>query len=159
MPRVIVRFEDLVFDGERTVGAVCRALSGSWPPPGGFRNVSAPAKRDTKVSKAVDRDIVMAKYGDSKYRLAGFRDADLAVAREHTSAALREFFSYPIPRSAPPPPPRREPWVRTGVSGTRAAGAAAAAVRSANHTIAKATPTATQRREPADPLTWWKWWG
>ena len=96
VPRLVVRYEDLLFDAEATVGQIC-ACAGSSLKPNGFAQTAGAAKGGTGHGATNDREHALQMYGSAEKRIAGYEESDVAFMRAHLDPALVDFFHYFLP--------------------------------------------------------------
>ena len=92
-PRLMVRYEDLLWRGEATVAAICACVGGDMTPT--FDAVAASAKdggRGHADKARTSRGDALRRYGNATLRRAGLSEADLAaLARLPDARLLRRF--------------------------------------------------------------------
>lgn len=100
-PRLIVRFEDVVFHPKQITKIVCECAGGQLNSVSNnkpFRYIVDSAKRGAahgaEKTSYVD---ALVKYGTEAGRYTGFETADLAYARQHLNPALMRLFGYRYP--------------------------------------------------------------
>jgi len=100
-PRLIVRFEDLVFHGKEVTETVCKCAGGEVNS-GGFKYITESAKRGPGQHGAERTGLLSAilKYGNDKDRYNGFTKDDLQFAHKTLDRKMIEFFKYNDPPSA-----------------------------------------------------------
>lgn len=100
-PRLLVRFEDLIFFPKQVTKTVCECAGGELNPIRPFIFVTDSAKRGTgqhgKKSERTTYIDALIKYGTEKGRYDGYESADLQFAREHLDPKLMELFQYRLP--------------------------------------------------------------
>lgn len=104
-PRLIVRFEDLLFNVKEMVNTVCECVGGEPRQEGGnFAYVVDSGKfgkghPEGKGGQTKHTNMIsaMAKYGTDKYRYVGMTDEDLTRAYESLDAEMMMTFKYAIP--------------------------------------------------------------
>lgn len=103
-PRLIVRFEDLLFHGKEMINTVCSCVGGVPREEGQFAYVVDSGKfgKGHPNSGAQHTNMIgaMAKYGTDKKRFTGMTDDDLTLASEALDLEMMMTFQYEIP---PPP--------------------------------------------------------
>lgn len=107
-PRLIVRFEDLLFDTEATVRTVCECVGGTMRSP--FRQAEDAAKtvRDGHRGPVNDRERALRLYGSEAERYAHYTEADLAFVRQTLEpSGLLDTFHYGFFAHQPPNNTRR----------------------------------------------------
>ena len=101
-PRIIVRFEDLLFYGQQVTETLC-TCGGGVPredrPKGSFRHISESAKLGTKSHGKHKTDLVGAliKYGNQDHRFDNVTSDDLNMAKQLFDPTLMETFGYSHP--------------------------------------------------------------
>lgn len=99
-PRIIVRFEDLIFFAKETTESICKCAGGEMNEQG-FRYIVSSAKGDEGVhgplSKRTTFIDAMIKYGSSRDRFGGFFKDDLLFADKVLNHDLMEIFGYSSP--------------------------------------------------------------
>jgi hypothetical protein len=104
-PRIMVRFEDLLFHGEKVTRIVCKC-GGGVPRPdnmrsGLFTHVSESAKKGAAShgARAERTNLVGAliKYGSFANRTNSMTKDDLIAARRHLDPKIMEAFGYLYP--------------------------------------------------------------
>jgi hypothetical protein len=102
-PRIIVRFEDLLFYAEEVVGTLCKCGGGVLRDDFGiaprFRHVSASAKLGTSAHGNHKTDLVAAliKYGNDDHRSDKMTKEDLKAAAEMFDPEIMRLFGYTHP--------------------------------------------------------------
>ena len=91
-----VRYEDLLFDAENTVGQICEC-AGSSLKAGGFAQTANAAKGGTGHGATNDREHALQMYGSAEKRISGYKESDIAFMRAHLDPALVDFFHYFLP--------------------------------------------------------------
>lgn len=94
LPRLMVRYEDLLFDGQNTVGALCDCFGGKRTRQ--FRIPSGPVKTARSHSPASDLSTALKRSNWSN-RLDGLRSADVKYFRTHADNAILRYFGYSVP--------------------------------------------------------------
>jgi hypothetical protein len=97
-PRLIVRFEDLVFHPEEVTRTVCECAGGSMKENGKFTYIVDSAKKGNVAHGKIKTGYVEAiiKYGSKKLRYQNYRfSADLEYVRDHVDKTLMELMEYP----------------------------------------------------------------
>mmetsp|Transcript_6976 Transcript_6976/g.19752 ORF Transcript_6976/g.19752 Transcript_6976/m.19752 type:complete len:250 (+) Transcript_6976:33-782(+) len=89
IPRLMVRYEDLLFDTERTVGAICSCVGGKALT-ARFHGITERAKKQW-YDNSSDRAGALAMYSSSEYRLGGYTPADLDFVRTTAGDLARQF--------------------------------------------------------------------
>ena len=98
-PRLIVRFEDLLFHAKELVQAVCEC-GGAVPihPQATFTYVVGESKYGSIHKGSSNLVTAMIKYGTDRRRLTHMTKEDLKLAHEALDSELMEFFQYlPVP--------------------------------------------------------------
>ena len=95
-PRLIVRFEDLVFYPQEVTKTVCECAGGELNPNQPFKFIVESAKHGAAAHGKERTTYIdaLVKYGTEKGRYKGFEDPDLEYARQHLSPKLLEIFQY-----------------------------------------------------------------
>jgi hypothetical protein len=97
-PRLIVRFEDVVFHPKQITKTVCECAGGQLDPDRPFKFIVDSAKKGaahgTEKTSYVD---ALIKYGTEEGRYEGFDGDDLEYAREHLDPDLMRLFGYRYP--------------------------------------------------------------
>ena len=97
-PRLMVRFEDIVFHPKQVTQMVCECAGGKIHPYTPFRYVVESAKKGsahgTEKTSYVD---ALVKYGTEAGRYTGFTEDDLEYARKHLDPDLMRLFGYHYP--------------------------------------------------------------
>lgn len=103
-PRLIVRFEDLLFNVKEMVQTVCECVGGVPRQEGQFAYVVDSGKfgkgHPEKGAKHTNMISAMAKYGSDKHRYTSLTDEDLTLAYENLDPELMMAFQYAM---TPPP--------------------------------------------------------
>jgi len=100
-PRLLVRFEDLIFYPQQVTKTVCECAGGKLLEGRPFQFVVESAKRGigqhgSKKERTTYID-ALVKYGTEKGRYNGYDEADLEYAKQHLSPELLELFQYKLP--------------------------------------------------------------
>lgn len=94
-PRLIIRFEDLIFHPKQVISTVC-ACAGAEPKEDVFSYVVGEAKWGSSVHKGSSNMIsAMIQYGSDEHRFKSLTYDDLKYANEHISPELLRMFQYP----------------------------------------------------------------
>lgn len=97
-PRLIVRFEDLLFNVKEMVQTVCECVGGVPRQEGNFAYVVDSGKfgkgHPEKGAKHTNMIGAMAKYGTDKLRYVGMTHEDLTKAYESLDADMMMAFQY-----------------------------------------------------------------
>jgi hypothetical protein len=98
-PRLIVRFEDLIFHAKEVTTQVCNCAGGTMQPR--FSYIQNSAKKGTPGAHGKDGEKTsfidaIVKYGKETSRLDGFTADDIAFARSHLNLKLMDLFGYPF---------------------------------------------------------------
>jgi hypothetical protein len=97
-PRLIVRFEDVVFHPKQITKTVCECAGGQLNPGKPFRYIVDSAKKGAahgaQKTSYVD---ALVKYGTEAGRYTGFEQADLEYAGKHLDPDLMRLFGYHYP--------------------------------------------------------------
>ena len=94
-PRLIVRFEDLLFDSQNTVATACTCVGGKMRKE--FKQAEAQTKDKTQGHRGPvnDRSKALALYGDEHQRYANYQPTDLRfIADALASSPLLDLFHY-----------------------------------------------------------------
>jgi hypothetical protein len=97
-PRLIVRFEDLVFHPEEVTRTVCECAGGSMSKDGKFHYVVNSAKKGENAHGKIRTGFVDAivKYGTETRRYQNYRfRSDLEYVRDHADATVMRLMGYP----------------------------------------------------------------
>lgn len=98
-PRLIVRFEDLVFHPKQITKTVCECAGGEMNR-GKFQYIVESAKKGSAHGKQKTSYVdALVKYGTEAGRYNGFEPADLQYARKHLDPNLMRLLRYPFPQS------------------------------------------------------------
>lgn len=102
-PRLIVRFEDVVFHPKLITKTICECAGGQVNPDDRpFTFIVDSAKKGSAHGKEKTSYVdALVKYGSEAGRYTGFDAADLEYARQHLDPDLMRLFGYHYP---PPPP-------------------------------------------------------
>jgi len=106
-PRIMVRFEDLLFYGKDVTRAMCRCGGGIPVPDNGrsgdFMHVSESAKKGLAAHGSIKMRTnlvgALIKYGSSEHRTDSMTEDDLIAARRHFDPELMDTFGYRHPPS------------------------------------------------------------
>lgn len=96
-PRIIVRFEDLVFHAKQVTTAVCQCAGGEMKKKKFTYIVNSAKKGEAAHGKMEDRTSfvdAMIRYGKDTHRLDRMSREDLELARATLDPLLMEFFNY-----------------------------------------------------------------
>lgn len=100
-PRLLVRFEDLVFFPQQVTKTVCECAGGELNPGRPFKFIVNSAKRGDaahgKMSERTTYIDALMKYGTEKGRYKGFTRDDLDYLRKHLDPKLMQLFRYKYP--------------------------------------------------------------
>mmetsp|Transcript_1945 Transcript_1945/g.2755 ORF Transcript_1945/g.2755 Transcript_1945/m.2755 type:complete len:394 (+) Transcript_1945:186-1367(+) len=94
-PRLIVRYEDLVFHHDYVVSKVCECAGGSLRPAMKILKNNAKGIQQAHAS-ANDLKSAIMRYGSIEKRGEGFSDRDLSFAESKISKELMDLFGYKI---------------------------------------------------------------
>lgn len=97
-PRLIVRFEDLLFHPEEVTKTVCECAGGSMPKNGKFKYIVDSAKKGANAHGKVRTGYTDAllKYGSEKHRYQNYHSsADLEFIRDNVDETLTKLMNYP----------------------------------------------------------------
>lgn len=92
-PRLMVRFEDLLFRPESVIGDVCKCAGGNLK--GKFQVIQNSAK--PKHAGSSDLETAVRRYGDKQKRIEKFTQRDIDAARTFLNVDLMNKFGYKIP--------------------------------------------------------------
>ena len=97
-PRVMVRFEDLLFFGKEVTQTLCKC-GGGVPRQPEFKHIQESAKLGTAAHGSHKTGLVQAliRYGNVQNRTMSMTQADIAYTREHFDASLMKMFNYRHP--------------------------------------------------------------
>lgn len=91
--RLLVRYEDLLFDTKRTVQRICDCVGGRLAQ--NFDVVSLPAKSGAgHGNNPTDREQALARYASEETRYRGLTEEDLRYYNAHAHAGLVSKFHY-----------------------------------------------------------------
>jgi len=94
-PRLIIRFEDLLFETERTVTTVCECVGGTMRRPFRQQDQATKSERDGHRGPVNDRDKALKLYGSEEERYLHYTAEDLAfVANALRPSGLVDLFHY-----------------------------------------------------------------
>ena len=99
-PRLIVRFEDLIFHPEEVTTTVCHCAGGSMRKDGRFIYILDSAKKGASAHGKQRTGFVEAllKYGSEKNRYASFSfPSDLQYIKDRVDSNLMHIMHYPFP--------------------------------------------------------------
>jgi hypothetical protein len=102
-PRLLIRFEDLIFYPTDVTRTACECAGGEINPDQPFKFVVESAKHGNKAHGKDRTGYIdaLVKYGTEAGRYKGYDAADLEYARKYLSPELMAMFQYKL---APPPP-------------------------------------------------------
>lgn len=95
-PRLMIRFEDLLFHAEEVVTKVCNCGGGVMRD-GGFKYIKKPAKAGPAHQGSSGLLKSLAKYGDASNRLKSFTTPDLDFAKSVINKDIMRLFKYAEP--------------------------------------------------------------
>jgi len=98
-PRLIVRFEDVIFHPKAVTKMACECAGGELNR-GQFRYVVDSAKKGNAHGRSSERTSyvdALIKYGSEEGRYTGMDRADLEYARDHLDKVLMDMFGYKYP--------------------------------------------------------------
>jgi hypothetical protein len=97
-PRVLVRFEDLLFFGKEVTQTLCEC-GGGVPRQPEFKHIQESAKLGTAAHGSHKTGLVQAliRYGNVQNRTMSMTPADIAFTRDHFDASLMKMFNYRHP--------------------------------------------------------------
>ena len=94
-PRLMVRFEDIVFHPKQITQTVCECAGGKLKHDEKFTYIVDSAKKGDAHGKEKTSYIdALIQYGSEAGRYSGFESADLEYARIHLDPELMELFGY-----------------------------------------------------------------
>ena len=99
-PRLMIRFEDLVFHPKQVTKLVCECAGGQLKHPKHFKYIVNSAKKGNAHGKVGDRTSyvdALIKYGTEEGRYKGFEEADLEYVRQHLDPEIMDLFGYKYP--------------------------------------------------------------
>lgn len=98
-PRLMVRFEDLVFHPKQVTKLVCECAGGQLKHPNHFKYIVDSAKKGVGAHGKTRTNYVdaLTKYGTEDGRYNGFAADDLEYVRQHLDPELMEMFGYKYP--------------------------------------------------------------
>lgn len=100
-PRLIVRFEDIVFHPKQVTKTVCECAGGEMNRHRPFQYIVDSAKKGAAHGKDKTSYVdALVKYGTETGRYKGFEPADLEYARRHLDPNLMRLFGYHYPPAA-----------------------------------------------------------
>jgi hypothetical protein len=104
-PRVIVRFEDLIFHPRSVIETVCNCAGGALIDPSHFRYIVNSAKLGQQHGQIRTGYVdAIIRYGRGDQRWQGtMTDADRNYATRHLNRQLMDVFGYHYPESFVPP--------------------------------------------------------
>lgn len=94
-PRLIVRFEDMLFHPESVVAQVCQCAGGEMKESFSFTVGSAKGATDAHQGSS-GMAAAMIRYGDPKARIADFTETDLTYAEKIMNMDVMKAFNYKI---------------------------------------------------------------
>jgi hypothetical protein len=97
-PKLIVRFEDLVFHPKQVTQKVCECAGGEMNKQP-FKYIVDSAKKGEGAHGKERTSYIdaLVKYGTEKGRYKGMTEEDLRFAKTHLDPALMAMFGYPYP--------------------------------------------------------------
>ena len=97
-PRLMVRFEDLVFHTESVITQTCHCAGGNMYP-GPFKYIQDSAKGETQRVHKGGNGLVKSilKYGFPEKRTTSYEVKDLEYAEDHLKRSIMEMFHYSTP--------------------------------------------------------------
>ena len=96
-PRVMIRFEDLLFHQEEVARELCDCVEGEWLKHSGFDEVEGSAKGTVGAHKNGNgRAEALARYGSKELREEGLNDFDKAFVMGSVDKRLMEIFHYSL---------------------------------------------------------------
>ena len=101
-PRLIVRFEDIIFHPKLITRTVCECAGGEMNRNKPFKYIVDSAKKGAAHGAQGQRTSyvdALVKYGTEAGRYKGFEEADLEYAKQHLDPDLMRLFGYRFPSS------------------------------------------------------------
>ena len=95
-PRIIVRFEDLIYNAEKVVGEVCTCAGGLMRGDE-FKYTTDSAKKGKVHSGSSGFLTALSKYSNATLRLESFQLPDLEYSRRTLRPDIMETFQYSMP--------------------------------------------------------------
>ena len=97
-PRLILRYEDLLFDTKDTLRDVCHCVGGTFKEKG-FDHIASAAKGQTGDGRVppTDRQAALAKYASPTYRHTTLTEADRLYYNRSIDYDLAEALHYRLP--------------------------------------------------------------
>ena len=96
-PRLIIRFEDVLFQTEKTVTQICQCAGGKVYDQNKFYYIEKSAKDGQDAHKGAQGLLqAIMFYGNVTNRLLGFDEGDLKYARRYLDQELMDVFSYNV---------------------------------------------------------------
>ena len=92
-PRVMVRYEDVLFYQEEVARDICNCVEGEWFKPFGILEKSAKGEGGSH-KRANGREDALARYTDMSLREEGFYKLDSDFAKIVSSDRLKKIFNY-----------------------------------------------------------------
>jgi hypothetical protein len=92
-PRLIVRYEDLLFRPEETVKGICDCAGGKFKEDGEFKTKEGAAKSHGNTG---GKEASMIKYGDEERRVVGYKDEDLKFFDENIDMRIMNLLGYKL---------------------------------------------------------------
>lgn len=102
-PRLIVRFEDVVFHPKLVTQTVCECAGGEMNQNKPFKYIVDSAKKGAAHGAEGQRTSyvdALVKYGTEAGRYKGFEAADLEYAKQHLDPDLMRLFGYKLPSNS-----------------------------------------------------------
>lgn len=97
LPRLVVRYEDLLWRTRETVARVCACVGGTPSRGADFNLVSASAKSGVAHANAdTGRDSAVAKYANESKRYEFLTDADIDLFHAHADPRLLDALGYTV---------------------------------------------------------------
>jgi hypothetical protein len=93
-PRIIVRYEDLLFHTQEVISKVCTTCMGGTIPYKKVKLLPTSAKLASAHKSRTGLLEAMIHYGSTKRRLEGFTQDDLIFANQHLNTDLMTMFGY-----------------------------------------------------------------
>ena len=95
-PRLLVRFEDLIYHPRMVVKQVCECAGGKLRPK--FTYIVNSAKKGTQAHGNVRTSYLdaLSRYGTKQGRYKGFRPVDLDYVKKHLNSSLMHNLGYPF---------------------------------------------------------------
>jgi len=95
-PRIMVRYEDLLFHTQEVISKVCTTCMGGTIPYKKVKLLPTSAKLASAHKSRTGLLEAMIHYGSAKRRLEGFTRDDVIFANQHLNTDLMTTFGYPL---------------------------------------------------------------